>query len=105
VKRFPDATFEVAGEGKERGALLQQAARLGMGDRLVLRGAIADIPAFLSGVDLAVLSSRAEGMSNAVLEYMASGRGIVASDVGACRRLLEGLPVGGVGAATRGGGV
>lgn len=86
--QFPDATFEVAGEGNERKALVRQIERLGLMKRFHLRGAIADIPRFLSTIDIAALSSRAEGMSNAVLEYMAAGRAIVATDVGACARLL-----------------
>ena len=46
-------------------------------------GPLADIPAFLGRLDVAVLPSRAEGMSNALLEYMAAGRPIVATAVGA----------------------
>src|SRR5262249_9493496 len=72
VKRHPDARFEIAGEGGERDALLKQAAELGLQERLVLRGSVTDVPGFLAGIDIAVLSSRAEGMPNAVLEYMAA---------------------------------
>ena len=43
---------------------------------------MSDIPGFLGGLDVAVLSSRSEGMSNALLEYMAAGRAIVAANVG-----------------------
>jgi glycosyltransferase involved in cell wall biosynthesis len=49
---------------------------------------VADVPSFLAGLDVAVLPSRAEGMSNAVLEYMAAGRPIVATAVGATPELL-----------------
>jgi glycosyltransferase involved in cell wall biosynthesis len=89
VREFPDATFQVAGEGSEREALLRQAAEAGLGERFELCGSISDVPGFLAGIDVAVLSSRAEGMSNAVLEYMAAGRAIVATDVGANGRLIE----------------
>ena len=84
----PDVTFEVAGEGPERDALQQFIAERGLQARFRLRGSVADIPRFLSEIDVAVLPSRAEGMSNAVLEYMAAGRAVVATDVGANRRLL-----------------
>ena len=47
-----------------------------------------DIPGFLSGLHVAVLSSRAEGMSNALLEYMAAARPIVATAVGASTELI-----------------
>src|SRR5947208_2452803 len=43
----------------------------------------------MAGLDVAVLTSRAEGMSNAVLEYMAAGRAVVASAVGAMPELIE----------------
>jgi glycosyltransferase involved in cell wall biosynthesis len=65
-------------------------AELGLTDRVTLHGPVADVPAFLSTLDVAVLPSRAEGMSNAVLEYMAAGRPVVATDVGANRQLLSG---------------
>jgi glycosyltransferase involved in cell wall biosynthesis len=50
---------------------------------------VADVPGFLSELDLAVLSSRAEGMPNAVLEYMAAARPIVATAVGGTTALLQ----------------
>jgi glycosyltransferase involved in cell wall biosynthesis len=85
----PNVAFEVAGDGDQRAELEQLASRLGIADQLVLRGGIRDIPAFLSTLDLAVLSSRAEGMSNSVLEYMAAGRPIVATAVGATPEVIH----------------
>jgi glycosyltransferase involved in cell wall biosynthesis len=84
-----DLHFEVAGEGELRSALEQKARAPGLRGRFVLHGSVQDIPAFLAGLDVAVLSSRSEGMSNAVLEYMAAGRAIVATTVGATPRLLQ----------------
>ena len=49
---------------------------------------MSDIPAFLAGLDVAVLCSRSEGLSNALLEYMAAGRAIVATAVGAAPDLI-----------------
>ena len=63
---------------------------MGLIGRVVLHGAVADIPAFLAALDVTVLPSHAEGMSNAVLEYMAAGRPVVATDVGATGYLLGG---------------
>ena len=45
-------------------------------------------PGFLASVTVAVLPSLSEGMSNAVLEYMAAGKAVVATDVGANRDVL-----------------
>jgi glycosyltransferase involved in cell wall biosynthesis len=89
LNRFPDVVFEVAGEGEQRAALEALHRELGLGGRLVLRGVTVDVPAFLRSVDVAVLPSHSEGMSNAVLEYMAAGRAVVATDVGANARLIE----------------
>ena len=84
-----DVRFEIAGEGELRTALEQQARAAGLNGRFLLHGLVRDIPAFLAGLDVAVLSSLSEGMSNAVLEYMAAGRAIVATAVGATPRLLQ----------------
>jgi glycosyltransferase involved in cell wall biosynthesis len=87
--RHPRATFHVAGEGDQRPALERLAAELGLGGRFFLPGSVKDVPAFLAGLDVAVLCSRSEGMSNAVLEYMAAGKAVVATTVGANPRLIE----------------
>src|SRR5213076_1188074 len=60
----------------------------GLAERFTLAGSVADVPAFLAGLDVAVLCSRAEGMSNAVLEYMAAARPVVATAVGGTTRLI-----------------
>lgn len=83
----PDVTFTVAGEGPLRSALATQAERLGV--RLELPGTVGNISGFLAGLDLAVLPSLSEGMSNALLEYMAAGRAIVATAVGGNTTLIE----------------
>ena len=85
----PDVVFRVAGEGEERGALEHAAVQRGLGQRFVLEGRVKDVAGFLAGLDVAVLCSRAEGMPNAVLEYMAAGRPVVATAVGAVPELIE----------------
>lgn len=84
----PTVRFEVAGDGPQRPELERLIAGAGLGERFRLLGAVADVPAFLATLDIAVLPSRSEGMSNALLESMAAGRAIVATRVGANPRLL-----------------
>jgi glycosyltransferase involved in cell wall biosynthesis len=89
LERFPQLVFEVAGDGEQREELDRLHAELGLGDRFILRGSVADVPAFLRSVDVAVLPSHSEGMSNALLEYMSAGRAVIATDVGANANLVQ----------------
>jgi glycosyltransferase involved in cell wall biosynthesis len=86
--RFTGVVFEVAGDGEQRLELERVHSELRLGNRFVLRGSVADIPEFLRTIDVAVLPSHSEGMSNALLEYMAAGRAVVATDVGANSELI-----------------
>jgi glycosyltransferase involved in cell wall biosynthesis len=81
--------FEIAGEGEQRTALEAQVRASGLTGRFILTGGVADVPAFLAGIDVAVLPSHSESMSNALLEYMGAGRAIVATDVGANGALVR----------------
>jgi len=80
--RADDARFVLAGDGPERAALEERARRLGLGDRVAFLGHRDDIPAVLAALDVFVLPSLSEGLSNALLEAMALGRPIVATDIG-----------------------
>src|SRR5262249_7083087 len=89
ARLHPAATFAIAGEGEERALLEDRIEQLGLQGRCNLLGRIADTPSFLECLDVAVLCSRSEGMSNAVMEYMAAGRPIVATSVGANSELID----------------
>jgi L-malate glycosyltransferase len=86
--RGTPCTVLLAGEGEERQALERQAARLGADVRFL--GATQRTGALLARADVVVLPSLSEGMSNAVMEAMAAGRPIVATDVGGTPELLRG---------------
>ncbi len=90
----PHASFHVAGEGEQRPGLERLIAELGLTGHCHLHGTVADVPAFLATLDVSVLCSHAEGMSNAVLESMAAGRPVVATAVGANGDLLRGGALG-----------
>ena len=79
----------IAGEGPLRGALEEQIARLGLGDRVRLLGQRSDIERIFAALDVFVLCSRSEGMSNTILEAMASGTPVVATRVGGAEELVE----------------
>lgn len=79
----------LVGDGPERAALERRAAALGIADRVRFLGERGDVPAQLAGMDLFVLSSREEGIPNALLEAMAAGRPAVATAVGGTPEVLE----------------
>jgi GalNAc-alpha-(1->4)-GalNAc-alpha-(1->3)-diNAcBac-PP-undecaprenol alpha-1,4-N-acetyl-D-galactosaminyltransferase len=70
----------IIGEGPERAALTAQIAGLGLADRVHLPGFCDDPQALMRRTDLFVLSSRYEGMPNALLEAMAAGCPCVSFD-------------------------
>jgi glycosyltransferase involved in cell wall biosynthesis len=86
--RLPSVRFLVAGEGEQRNQLQSMIETLGLTSRFTLLGQVHDLPDFLAGIDIAVVPSRAEGMSNALLEFMAAGRPVVATRVGANAQVL-----------------
>jgi glycosyltransferase involved in cell wall biosynthesis len=82
VREFPQVRFVLAGDGEQRKDFEQQAARVGLERHFLFLGRRNDVPEVLACCDIAVLPSRAEGLPNAVLEYLAAGLPIVASGVG-----------------------
>jgi glycosyltransferase involved in cell wall biosynthesis len=81
--------------GKDHGiaeGLMNNARRLGAGHKISLMGQRSDVPMLLSAMDLGVMSSHEEGSSNALLEKLATGLPIVATNVGGNPEALEGMP-------------
>lgn len=83
------AELHILGEGPERPALEQQAAALGIADSVRFHGAVTDVGAQLEAFDIGVLCSDREGLSNAILEYMAHGLPVVATDAGGNGELVD----------------
>jgi glycosyltransferase involved in cell wall biosynthesis len=89
VAQAPDVRFVLVGDGPLRGELEAQARSLGIADRVVMTGQRGDVRDLLGALDVAVLSSHTEGMSNVVLEYMAAGLPVVATAVGGNPEVIE----------------
>jgi glycosyltransferase involved in cell wall biosynthesis len=79
----------LAGEGPLRAEVEQVLRDGGVQDLAWLAGDRKDVPAVLSGLDAFALPSISEGVSNTILEAMASGLPIVATDVGGNVELLS----------------
>lgn len=75
-----DWDLTILGEGSERAALEALRDELGLRDRVSLPGRVGNMAAWYQASDLYVLSSQAEGLSNTLLEAMASGLPCVAFD-------------------------
>jgi L-malate glycosyltransferase len=84
----PDAAFIIAGEGQLIHSLRELARQLQIEDDVFFAGRCDDIASLLFTSDIGVLSSKAEGFSNAILEYMAAGLPVVATDVGGVREAI-----------------
>jgi len=87
--RYSEARFVIVGDGASRRELEEQARRLGLAERLVFTGTRLDIAAILSQAAVSVVPSLSEGLSNVVLESMASGVPVVATRVGGTPEVLE----------------
>jgi glycosyltransferase involved in cell wall biosynthesis len=77
------------GDGALRGEALRLLEQAGLSDRVWFGGERADVPEIMRGLDCFVLPSLAEGVSNTILEAMASGLPIVATRVGGNSELIE----------------
>ncbi len=82
------ARLVVVGDGPERAALEAEAAALGLGARVRFAGHIADPAPLYAGFDAFALSSDTEQMPISVLEAMAAGLPVAATDVGDVRAML-----------------
>jgi glycosyltransferase involved in cell wall biosynthesis len=80
-RRFPDVHFLIVGDGPLRASLEAQAKRLSVSDRVHWAGRRSDVLALLAASTALVLPSRWEGMPNVVLEAMAAGKPIAATEV------------------------
>jgi len=84
---YPDVRFLIVGETSPTEVpyldeLKQLADRHGVGDRVIFTGRRSDVPTLLSGVDVSVMPSLNEALSNVLLESMAAGAPTVATRVG-----------------------
>jgi glycosyltransferase involved in cell wall biosynthesis len=82
LSKHPDTTLLIAGDGDLRVELEREAQELGIASRVRFCGPRKDIPELLKLLDLYVLPSKWEGLPMVILEAMAAGCPVVATDVG-----------------------
>ncbi len=82
LRKYPELRLVLIGDGPLVDVLREQAATLGVGDRVILTRARSDIVDLLPAFDVFALPSMTEGISIALLEACASGLAVIASAVG-----------------------
>src|SRR5207237_2180444 len=82
------AVLAIVGDGPERGALHAHANALGIGQSVVFTGMCPNPERLLPSFNIFAISSDTEQMPLSVLEAMAAGRPVVATDVGDIREML-----------------
>ncbi len=84
----PSARYACVGDGALRAALEADAARRGVGDRVRFLGFRTDVADLVAAAPFVVLASRYEGLPLSLLEAMAAGRAVVATDIPGTRELV-----------------
>lgn len=97
LPRIPDARLVIVGSGPDRRHLTALAHAEGVADRVTLAGAMTQeqLRTYYSAADALVLASSREGWANVLLEAMACGTRVIASNVGGTPEVVRG-PVAGV---------
>lgn len=88
-ERIPNSYLVLVGDGPLRSQLVRLAGDYQMRDRVRFLGWRSDVPEILNALDIYVLASESEGMSNTILEAMASGLPVVATSVGGNVELVD----------------
>ncbi len=90
-ENFGKVAFVLAGEGELTESLKNLAKDLGIEKETYFIGRCAQVAELLSVSDVCVLSSKSEGFSNSILEYMSASKPVVATAVGgASEAIMEG---------------
>jgi len=85
----PDATFMLAGTGADQERLKNLAERLGISDQVKFLGFVEDVPTLLTGLDLVVIPSLAEGFGLIAAEALALEVPVVATQVGGLPEVVQ----------------
>lgn len=88
LQNHPDCRFLIIGDGRLRTQLETKARTMGINHSVVFGGARPNAMAYIKQFDIGVLTSDSEGFPNAILEYMAAGKPVVATNVGGNPELI-----------------
>jgi glycosyltransferase involved in cell wall biosynthesis len=88
-KKYPEMRWHIIGDGYLRKDLETLAQALEVFDKIHFAGRVSDVADYLEKLDIGIISSDSEGLSNALLEYMFKGVTAVATEVGGNSELIE----------------
>lgn len=89
IEQVPNVKFLIVGEGYLRSELEAIALKRGLKDYIIFTGFRRDIPLLTATFDIAVLPSLFEGLGRVILEAMALGKPVVASNVGGIPEVVD----------------
>lgn len=89
VQKFPNAQLRIVGKGTLLNDLQRLADKLNIKTQCQFLGYRQDVPALLNAADGVVLASAWEGLPNAIMEALATGKPVVATKVGGISELIE----------------
>ena len=88
-QKYSNAELHLVGDGPDRGVLEDLVTSLGLMDKVVFHGRCDNVPQLMSMLDVFVLPSLGEGVSNTILEAMSCGLPVIATNVGGNPELVE----------------
>lgn len=89
IDTLPACHFVFVGDGELRDSLQKEIGQLGLNDYFTFSGFRTDIPRILNAIDLFVLPSLDEGLPLVLLEAMAAGKPVIATNVGGVAELVQ----------------
>ena len=89
LQEWPEAIFLIVGDGPLRDSIRQYACELKIFDNIYMLGMQKEVMELYAFCDIVLLTSEEEGLPNAVLEAMLTGKPVVAFDVGGVGELIE----------------
>jgi glycosyltransferase involved in cell wall biosynthesis len=91
VAQLPDTRLVIAGDGQIRGELGELATQTGVADRVIFLGDVPnrEVAGYMRQANVFVLNSTYEGLPHVVLEAMAAGTPVIATDAGGTSEVVE----------------
>jgi glycosyltransferase involved in cell wall biosynthesis len=87
--KFPHIAVFVIGDGSLKEELQDHTKNLNIEQNIIFTGVRRDIPALLGAMDIFIFPSLWEGFGNALVEAMAAGKPIIATDIPSVREILD----------------